>query len=621
MPPTTSGTPTSYLVQAGSAAGLSDLANANTGSVLPALTVTNVPPGTYYVRVLAQNAAGTSPSSNEIVVSILGSCSTPPSSPTNLFATVASAVVTLSWQPPMTGCAPTGYVIQAGTAPGLSNLANFSTGSNVPTFTATTVAAGTYYVRVLGINQGGASGSSNEIQLIVGPCTRVPNAPSGLTALVSGLTVTLSWTAASVLPASYIIDIGSSAGSADLGVINNGSATSFTAMNVPAGTYYVQVQATNACGTSPASNAITVVVSIPSGTFTLLHSFAGPDGQSPTAALVQGLDGNFYGTTSTGGSVPTGGTTFRMTPAGALTVLHNFAGGPNDGGDPNAALIQGTDGNFYGTTTLGGAAGIGAVFQMTPQGTVALLHAFNGTGDGGLPQAPLRQASDGNFYGTTEGTSRGNPNGTVFRLTPLGVTTVLYAFSGGADGSAPFTPVIQAADGNFYGTTNSGGGASRGTVFKLTPGGNFALVYTFTGGADGSAPQAVVQGADGNFYGTAGSGGAFDCGTVFKLSADGRFTLLHAFTGGDGKFPSGLVQATNGNFYGTTSGEPGIGIPGTVFTITPAGVFTVLHYFSGGNTDGAQPEASLIQGSDGNLYGTTTRGGALGLGTVFRLVP
>jgi uncharacterized repeat protein (TIGR03803 family) len=400
-----------------------------------------------------------------------------------------------------------------------------------------------------------------------------------------------------------------------LGVINTASATSLTATDVPAGTYYVQAKATNACGTSPASNGVTVVVTIPSGTFTLLYSFSGPDGQGPNGPLVQGLDGNFYGTTSLGGSLligglRLGGTAFRMTPAGGLTVLHNFAGGPSDGRSVGA-LIQGSDGNFYGSTLFGGPAdagtlagfsGYGTVFQMTPQGTVTPIHFFDSTTRGG--SGPLLQASDGNFYGT---------NGeVVFRMTPSGTLTVLHVFSGRSpDGTLPSKDgLIQATDGNLYGT--SGDYATNGT---------FSVPHSFPG--YGSA-NGLTQGADGNFYGTTTPGrtGFGPSGTVFKLTPDGQLTVLHAFNDRDGYYPlSRLVQARNGNFYGTTSGAPQLNIPGTLFMITPGGAFSVLHYFSGSAIDGAQPGTALIQGSDGNLYGTTWMGGASNLGTVFRITP
>ena len=154
------------------------------------------------------------------------------------------------------------------------------------------------------------------------------------------------------------------------------------------------------------------------------------------------------------------GTVFKITPAGTLTTLHSFQGPFSDGSTPLASLVQGTDGNFYGTTATGGSIGIGAVFKMTPSGTLTILHSFNGA-DGDAPESELVQASDGNFYGTT---SQVGPNGvgTVFKITPGGTLTTLNSFAqGGSNGSSPYGGLVQATDGNFYGTTYAGGTSSN----------------------------------------------------------------------------------------------------------------------------------------------------------------
>ena len=369
-------------------------------------------------------------------------------------------------------------------------------------------------------------------------------------------------------------------------------------------------------------------------TFTVLYNFAGTDGGYPRAALVQGADGNLYGTTYYGGGYinyvycyASGcGTVFRITPQGMLTTLHIFAG--PEGSHPSAALIQGADGNFYGTTYYGGANGSGTVFRITPGGTLTTLYSFcsqTNCTDGGYPEAGLVQGSDGNLYGTTYYGGNGFDNGfsdvgcgTVFRLTAGGSLTTLYTFTG-ADGCYALGGVIQAIDGNFYGTTYSGGANGGGTVFKITPGGALTTIYTFcsqTNCTDGNSPKAaLVQGTDGNFYGTTAGGGAYIFGTVFKITPEGTLTTLHSFDMTDGANPgAGVIQATDGNFYGTTN-SGGTYFPGTAFQITPGGTLTTLHGF-GGNVD---IQAGLTQGSDGGLYGTSLNDGAYNWGTVFRL--
>ena len=407
----------------------------------------------------------------------------------------------------------------------------------------------------------------------------------------------------------------------------------------------------------------------PDGTVTLLHAFASnSDGAGPIAALVKATDGNFYGTTPTGGSSGAG-TAFKMTPSGTVTVLHAFTGGA-DGATPMASLIQATDGNFYGTTGSGGTANKGTAFKMTPAGTVTVLHAFTGGADGSGPVAPLTQATDGNLYGTTvsgggslsagtifrmaldgtfavmhtfasEGansnagliqasdgnlygtTEFGGPffNGIAFRMTLAGAFTTLHAFGSGSDGSKPVAALVQGVDGNFYGTTLNGGTANKGTVFQITPAGVTTILHSFVGGSDGFEPLAtLVSSDDGTLYGTVSLGGSPGAGSVYTISPGGAFNVLHTFIGGaDGVVPqAGVVQASDGNFYGTTAGGGESGA-GTVFKITPAGTTTVLHAFN--YTDGSAPFGALLQGTDGNLYGTTRRGGVFSRGTVFVITP
>jgi uncharacterized repeat protein (TIGR03803 family) len=214
-----------------------------------------------------------------------------------------------------------------------------------------------------------------------------------------------------------------------------------------------------------------------------------------------------------------------------------------------------------------------------------------------------------------------NQSGTVFKIITNGTLASLYLFTGGNDGKWPLAGLVQGSDGNFYGTTTSGGTSQSGTVFKISPEGSFSSLCSFTGGNDGANPQAcLVQGSDGNFYGTTQFGGTNQSGTVFKISPEGSFTSLYSFTGGnDGEYPyGGLVQGRDGNFYGTTLFGGVNGGHGTVFKISANGSFSSLYSFTGGN-DGANPQAGLVEGRDSNFYGTTVNGGVGGVGTVFQL--
>jgi len=276
-----------------------------------------------------------------------------------------------------------------------------------------------------------------------------------------------------------------------------------------------------------------------------LYSFDFTHGVAPFGPLIQAKDGTFYGTTFGGGALSEGGTRgfgsiFNITAAGALTTLHNFAG--MDGATPNG-LIQGTDGNLYGTTQNGGdttcfnlvAEGCGIAFKITTTGSFTPLHDFNGQSEGLDPDAALIQGRDGNFYGTTAAMPFQIGTGALFQLTPGGSLTTVYTFqSFGTNGAFPQYPLIQAADGNFYGITPEGGANSGpnnpcghgnaegcGTIFQVTPSGTYTNLYTFCSQpecADGTGPNALVLGTDGNFYGTTGSGGANNAGTFFKLS-------------------------------------------------------------------------------------------------------
>jgi uncharacterized repeat protein (TIGR03803 family) len=354
-------------------------------------------------------------------------------------------------------------------------------------------------------------------------------------------------------------------------------------------------------------------------TLTTLVNFNGSNGAGPdTMALVQGTDGNLYGTTNTGGAQDYG-TVFRVTPTGTLTTLYSFCAEHDciDGSSPYEGLTLATDGNFYGTTTYGGANGWGTVFRITSGGALTTLHSIEAA-EGFYPLAPLVQASDGNFYGTVS-TGGTDPNGGVFKITPEGVLTNLHSFAG-TDGSDPSAGLVQGADGNLYGTTFAGGTSNAclvgcGTVFKITLGGKLTTLHSFDL-TDGAYPYAkLVQASDGNFYGTTNGGGVSGWGTVFRVTPEGTLTILHSFDLTDGGSPyAGLVQAVGGNLYGTTR-YGGSDSLGTVFEITPAGVFKSLQSFAGAN--GEDPSGGLVQATSGIFYGAAWGGGVHGDGTIF----
>jgi len=326
--------------------------------------------------------------------------------------------------------------------------------------------------------------------------------------------------------------------------------------------------------------------------------------------------------------------------AQTYSVLYSFKGGA-DGQYPFARLNRDAAGNLYGTTDLGGVPDRGTVFKLDSTGTETVLYTFSGA-DGGNPFAGMIRDAAGNLYGTTVtggvSTCYGIPGGcgTVFKLNPTGTLTVLHSFDG-SDGSGPFAGLVYDNEGNLYGTTAQGGdltcdgGNTCGVVFKLDKKGVLTVLHTFTGGADGNNPSAtLIRDAGGNLYGTAGLGGdlacgTLGCGTVFKLDPTGTLTVLHTFTGGsDGAGPNaGLIQDPMGNLYGTT-GRGGADNAGTVFKIDPSGTETVVHTFDG-RSGGGDPIAGLIQDAAGILYGTTFSGGNLtcrnGCGTVFKLDP
>jgi uncharacterized repeat protein (TIGR03803 family) len=332
------------------------------------------------------------------------------------------------------------------------------------------------------------------------------------------------------------------------------------------------------------------------------------------------------------------------------TVLYAFQGG-SDGAEPFSGLVADKAANLYGTTEYGGGTGCysdgcGTVFRIAPDGTETVLHAFQGGSDGEYPLAGVILDKAGNLYGTTsEGGGTGCEYslgcGTVFRVAPNGTETVLYAFQGGNDGDDPQAGLLADNAGNLYGTTYEGGITDCtygcGTVFKVAPDGSETVLYSFCAQqncADGDSPSgALIADKAGNLYGTAGEGGTTDSGTVFRLAPDGTLTTLYSFCAkrkcADGDWPAAALLADRkGNLYGTTSlggarceGDGGGGC-GAVFKLAPDGKETVLYSFDGRNGD--DPLGNLIADKSGNLYSTTLYGKencVSGCGLVFEVAP
>jgi uncharacterized repeat protein (TIGR03803 family) len=393
-------------------------------------------------------------------------------------------------------------------------------------------------------------------------------------------------------------------------------------------------------------SALATIQSAQAQTFTTLYSFCTEsnckDGQAP-ASMVQATNGDLYGVTTQGGEHD-GGTMFKLPPGGALTRISSFALDSYPTG-----LIQATNGNFYGTTA-------GTVFKINANGKLTTLTTLAAGAYG--PIGTLVQATNSDFYGVTQFTEDTYCGcGTVYKVTPGGTLTTLYQFldeETGNVGSRPGAPLIQATNGDLYGTTIEGGGVPNGgTVFKITPGGTLTYLNGFCSiknsanvCLDGDSPASLMQASDGNFYGTTSYGGTGNysgggAGTVFRITPKGKLTTLYSFCSQpactDGVQPSGgLIQATDGNFYGVTTaggsnlvcgGDANEGC-GTVFSITPGGVLTTLYNFCSQSNcaDGGAPTYGLTQATNGLFYGTTEVGGANNLlgtatlyGTVFSL--
>jgi len=346
---------------------------------------------------------------------------------------------------------------------------------------------------------------------------------------------------------------------------------------------------------------------------TTLFSFSGT-GSSQNPAYVtptQARDGQLYGTTYglTFGSV------FKITTAGSEGDLYAFDSA--QGANPIGGLTLSTDGNFYGTSSFGGSTNQGVLFKITQNGTYTVLHEFAGGSDGANPFSPPIVGSDGNLYGTTEGLF--TVASTVYRYTPSGSFTTIYQFDQ-AHGVNVSAPLVQGTNGQLYGVASTGGSFNCGTLFRMTRSGTMLSTYSFPCGLGGVLPLPLVQASDGNLYGMTDQGGTENLGTVFRMNQLGtKVTILHNFIGGitDGELPTGgLTQATDGNLYGETSGG-GSSNDGVLFSLTTAGNYSVIYAFQG--STGAGPLAAPCQHTNGILYGTTQVGGASGYGTVYKL--
>jgi uncharacterized repeat protein (TIGR03803 family) len=360
-------------------------------------------------------------------------------------------------------------------------------------------------------------------------------------------------------------------------------------------------------------------------TFTSLVSLSDQTGAEPQF-LGQRANGSLWVTASGEGGSDCG-TAFQTTLAGKLSGFRNFK--CTNGNEPGG-LTLGTDGNYYGVTFVGGSENAGTVFKLTPGGALTVLYNFTQDGKTGSgPVGTLALGSEGNLYGATySSSSRNSYAGTLFKITPTGTLTTFYTFClsyACPDGAQPYSSPIQGNDGNFYGTTYSLGAYGGGTIYKITLHGEFSTLYSlgeFAG--DPSRPTApLIQGADGNFYGSAGQSGANNDGAIFQVTPSGIFTVLHNFDNTDGYGPIGLMQATDGNFYGTTGGIDSQDT-GSIFKMTSAGNITTLHKFDG--TDGINP-IMVVQDTNGVFYGVTAGGGdvscdydpSYGCGTIFSL--
>ena len=392
-----------------------------------------------------------------------------------------------------------------------------------------------------------------------------------------------------------------------------------------------------------ASTTLAATSSLAGEPFKLMHAFAGaPAGSRPYAALVAAPDGSLYGTTGEGGTsthcLDRGcGTIFRTKPNGATTILHSFDN-VTDGSAPLAGLLLASDGNFYGTTYIGGPLVGGTLFSISPKGKFKLLHTFQRAGAGGSgPAGTLAEGPDGAIYGTTnEGGAGTGPQcfvdhdgcGTVFKYTRRSGVEVLHSFSGdGGDGAFPSGSLLMANDGNLYGTTYGGGAQQRGTLYRITPGGVMTVLHQFDVATGAEPNGGLVQAADGALYGTTFIGGSKLGGTVFRITTAGEYSLVHEFDydqGDDGPIGT-LVIGPRKLLYGVLLYGGDLarcwGGCGSAYSVSMTGEFARLHVFAGGDADGRWPSDGLVRFGDKKLAGMTQYGGAQGVGVIYTINP
>lgn len=556
---------------------------------------------------------GESLASNDLMQTIdAGTCSGTNPNPVPSISSLSPASLPLGSAPQTLTVVGTGFLSNSSvTFNGVSHTPSIisSTGLSISLSSSDLATLGSYPVVVTNPAPGG--GTSNAVDFTVSSAVSgsVTISPPAVTVPEGGAQTFTASVVGGGDGVTWTIQEGATGGT-----ILDATSTSVTYVP-PSSTGTFHVVATNADNSSQSAAATVSVV--PAISLTVLHTFdpSQGDGTDPVGELLQASDGNLYGMTYSGGSSDSG-TIFKIDSSGNFATVVSFAAsGP---GGPDSGLIEGSDGNFYGTSFYGGTGGRGTVFRADGAGNVTVLHSFTDTDAGANPYAGVIQAANGSFYGTTW---YGNEltNGTAFKIDSSGNVTFLHSFSY-SEGTSFYAPLTQAGDGSFYGTAYSGGaagGTGAGSVYKMDSSGTVTVIHSFSfSSADGVAPFAgLVQGTDGYLYGTTVSGGAYGYGTVFKVDTAGNLTVLHSFSGGqDGAGPYGrLLQGTDGNFYGTTSVGGASGY-GTIFRIDPAGDLTVLQSFPA-NT---RVITGVTLGTDGNLYGTG-QGGSNSSGIIYRL--